>query len=784
MVVVTEGLTVAIATPPRLPRHMLQAMTTATEHQTQTLQIDGMHCAACVRRVERALAKVDGVAEASADFLNGRAVIAVAGPVANSQLSAAISGAGYELVESAEGEASPERGARALLIRSLPALILGWGMFLSMQVNRWAELGWDRDVLFGVCLALATPTLVWTAWPMLQRALQTARRGTTDMDTLIVLGVGAAWSYSAVATLAPGVFVDSEASPDVFFDTALIIVGFVSLGRALEVRVKLRAAASLTRLLELAPQTARVIVNGEERDIPAAQVRIGQTLSVRPGEQIAVDGEVLGGLSAVDEAMLTGESIPVGKASGDRVYAGTQNLEGAFTYRATQVGAQTALARITATVERAQASKAPIQRLADQIASVFVPAVVCVALITFVAWAVFGEQSRWTAAVLSGVAVLVVACPCALGLATPAAVAAGSGRAARLGILFRDAEALEAAGRVDTVVWDKTGTLTSGRPAVVEIEPLDGSAVSADELLGLAVAVEQHSEHPLARAIAAEAEDRDIVPATAINFQAIPGHGARAEVDGRLISVGSARLMAESGIAIAPPDAAIGATASDRADTPVYVARDGTLIGSIRLSDQIKQDAHEAVELLEARNIRSILISGDTEAAVHAVAAAVGIRDARSRALPQEKASQIAELQSDGSRVAMVGDGINDAPALSQADLGLAMRSGSDVALETAQVALMRSRPRRAAQAILLAATVRRVIRQNLAFAFAYNILLIPLAAGLAVPIFDAVGGVPGGLTWLFGERGQFEPIAAALAMVASSLSVLTNALRLTRWEA
>ena len=747
-------------------------MTTTTEHQTQTLRIDGMHCAACVRRVERALVKVDGISEASADFIAGRAIIEVERPVDQPALSAAISGAGYELLASDDAEEAEGVGAIGpLLVRAAPALVMGWGIFFSMQANRWGEFGWNQDLFFPILFAISTPTLAWGLWPMLRRAALAASRRTSDMDTLIVLGVASAWGYSTVSVLFPSVLEGSDASRDVFFDTALIIVGFVSLGRALEARVRLRAAAALTRLLELAPQTARVVENGLERDIPASEVDVGDTLSVRPGEQVPVDGAILSGATSIDESLLTGESMPVSKSGGDLVFAGTMNLDGAFGYQATEVGASTALARITSAVERAQSSKAPAQRLADRIASVFVPTVVFIAMITFVAWAIFGDGTSWTSAVLSAVAVLVVACPCALGLATPAAIAAGSGRAARLGILFRDAEALEAAGKIDTVIWDKTGTLTSGRHEVSSVEP---NGVSSDELVRLAASVEQHSEHPLGAAIVAYALDLGIEPESVSEFRNQPGRGALATIGDSVVAVGNSSLMLELGVSVSE---------TESAETPVYIARDDQLVGAIQLSDRLKSGAADAVALLTGHGVESLLVSGDTEQTAQAVADQVGIRDVLARTLPSEKSQVVAAIQSRNRRVAMVGDGVNDAPALAQADLGLAMRTGSDIALETAQVGLMQSNPVRAAEAVLLARATRQVIRQNLGFAFAYNILLIPLAAGLAVPIFDAAGDVPGGLTWLFGEQGQFEPIAAALAMVASSLSVLTNALRLNRWQ-
>ena len=758
-------------------------MTAATAHrsdtETQTLRIDGMHCAACVRRVERALVKIDGVAEASADFIAGRAIIQTDRPVEAPTLSAAISRVGYELVESPDAEIDDGSSAiRPSLIRAVPTLLLGWGIFFAMQANRWGELGWDTDLFFPILFAISTPMLAWSLWPMLRRAALAASRRTSDMDTLIVLGVTAAWSYSTVSALFPGALESADASRDVFFDTALIIVGFVSLGRALEARVKLRATAALANLLELTPQTARVMRDGLPQDIPASEVRVGDTLQVRPGEQIPVDGTINTGSSSIDESMLTGESMPVSKAPGEQVFAGTINIDGAFGYQATQVGAETALARITSAVERAQSSKAPVQRLADTIASVFVPTVTAIAVLTFIVWAVVGDDSNWTSAVLSAVAVLVVACPCALGLATPAAIAAGSGRAARLGVLYRDAEALETAGQIETVVWDKTGTLTTGRHKVSNINAFDRTP---EELVRLAAAVEQHSEHPLGVAIVACAEDLGINPTTDAdvvqNFRAIPGAGAVATVGTTEIAVGNAALMSDVGTTHSTEQVATDA------DTPVYVAADGELIGVLLLADTIKPGAHEAIELLKRHRVDSVLLSGDTEPVVRSVAETVGIATVHARTLPSEKAGVIADIQSTNRRVAMVGDGINDAPALAQANLGLAMRTGSDIALEAAQVGLMQPSPLRASEAILLARSTRKVIRQNLTFAFVYNVLLIPLAAGLAVPIFDAVGGVPGGLEWLFGERGQFEPIAAGLAMVASSLTVLTNALRLNRWR-
>ena len=751
-------------------------MDDAPTGQPTTLGIDGMHCAACVRRVERALVKVDGIVEANADFINGRALIRSAAPPDLTAVAAAVERAGYRLTPVAE--ASDEAGADDAeanwqLRRAGLALGLGWGMFAAMQVNRWAELGWDRDLLFAVLLIVATPSLAWAAWPMFARAAQAARRRSTDMDTLIAVGVLAAWSYSVAATVAPGAFEASGASRDVFFDTALIIVGFVGLGRYLESRVRRRAASALARLLALRPQTARVMREELEVEVAADDVRIGDLVAVRPGEQIAVDGEVVDGVSSVDEALLTGESLPVAKAVGDSVYGGCHNLDGALVYRATQVGSGTAIARIASAVERAQASKAPIQRLADSIASVFVPAVITIAVVVFASWAAFGPEPSWTIALLSSVAVLVVACPCALGLATPAAMSAGAGRATAFGALFRDAESLEAGGLVDTVIWDKTGTLTTARHRVISAAAWSGGE---RELIGLAAAVEAQSEHPLAVAVLGFAAEVGVEIAPAAEFRALPGRGATATIRGQTIAVGNRRLMDDLGVELDAHDLPQEAT-------PIFVAADGRALGLIAVADEIKPGAAEAVRMLREAGIESVLLTGDTAGSAAAVAAQAGIDAVHAQVAAEEKADAVASYQGRGRRVAMVGDGINDAPALARADLGLALRTGSDIAVDTADAALMHEDPRSAARAILLARATRRTVRQNLGFAFSYNVLLIPLAAGAAVPIWAAIGDVPSGLQWLFGERGQFEPIVAALAMVASSLTVLGNALRLQRWS-
>lgn len=749
---------------------------TNAESDTQTvLAVEGMHCAACVRRVERALVSVDGVAGASADFLTGRAVLKLdGGAPEQTALAAAIERAGYRLgapqLETAEPQ---DRALAGLVWRAAGALALGWAMFAAMQVNRWAELGWDRDLLFALMFAVATPALVATGWPIARQGLRL--RGGANMDTLITLGAAAAWAYSTAATFGGGAFESAGAARDVFFDTALIIVGFVTLGRWLEARVKRRAASAVAGLLALRPQRARVVRGGEELELDADEVIVGDLLIARPGERIAVDGVVVSGMSSVDEASLTGESAPAAKDIGASVFAGAVNLDGALRYEAREVGAGTALARMAAAVERAQASKAPIQRLADRVAAVFVPAVIAVAALAFALWAAFGPEPAWTLGLLTAVAVLVVACPCALGLATPAAIAAGAGRAAALGILFRDAEALERAARVNTVVFDKTGTLTTGRHRVVDAQ---SDMLAEHDLIALAAAVESASEHPLAAAVVEHARELELEIAPVDDFRALPGRGAVGRVGGREVAVGNLRMMRELAVETA-------ALPSGRPDaTALFVALDGLVVGTIWTADQLKEGARDAVAGLQRMGVRVLMVTGDAEQVAQSVGAQVSVDELVASALPEEKAGIVAGLQAQGATVAMVGDGINDAPALAQADAGMALRSGADLAMDAGDATLMRDDPRTVAQALALARATRRTIAQNLAFAFAYNLLLIPLAAGIGVPIFDAVGGVPGGLEWAFGERGAFEPIIAAIAMMLSSLSVLTNALRLQRRHA
>ena len=763
-------------------------MAESIESDALTLSIEGMHCASCVGRVEGALRAVPGVVDATVNLANEHATVWLAeGDMDRvalvAALEGAVCGAGYDVrrapVDSGEEvweERARVRERQVLLWSATAALLLGWSTFLAMQVNRWAELGWDRDVLFSTVFVVATPVLLLSGRRIFQAAFKVARYGTSDMNTLITVGVTAAFGYSLGATFAARAFEEAGLQRDVFYDTALIIVGFVMLGRYLEARAKGRTSAAIRRLLDLRPVMARVVRDGREVEMSAEALVVGDEFVVRPGEQLPVDGEVVEGWSSVDESMLTGESLSVEKQPGDLAFGATINGSGVLRLRATQVGVETMLARITALVEAAQASKAPVQRLADRIAGVFVPVVIAIALVTFVVWWVVGPDPALTVATLNAVAVLVVACPCALGLATPTAMMAGSGKAAQCGVLFRSAEALEAMHGVGVVAFDKTGTLTEGRPAVTEAAPLGGW--SREEFLQVAAAVERNSEHPLARAIVEAMDGPE--GERAEEFEAVPGRGARAVVQGRRVLVGNEAFMVASGCQVSQPSE-LAERIAGRGATPLYVAVDAEVVGLIGVGDTVRPSARQAVDDVRALGLRIVMLSGDHPASAEVVAAMVGIDTVEAELLPDEKVAAIQQLQAAGERVAMVGDGINDAPALAQAEVGIVMGQGTDVAIEAGDVTLMRDDPRGVAQAVAVSRATMRVMRQNLAWAFAYNMLLIPVAAGLFYPVFEAVGPVPGGLEWLFGERGFLEPIVAALAMMLSSLSVMANSLRLQR---
>jgi len=613
-------------------------------------------------------------------------------------------------------------------------------------------------------LLLATPVQFWAGLRFYRGAWAAVQHRTADMNTLIALGTSAAYAYSVVATFLPHAFTRAGLAPEVYYETAAIIVTLILLGRFLEARAKGRASEAIRRLMALAPQTARVVRNGEEVEIPAEEVQVGDIVVVRPGERIPVDGVVLEGYSAVDESMVTGESVPVDKGPGDLVIGGTLNRMGAFRFRATRVGKDTTLSQIIRLVEEAQTRKAPVQRLADRISAVFVPAVIIVATLTFLVWWIWGPQPSVTFALANFIAVLIIACPCALGLATPTAILVGTGKGAELGVLIKGGEALEAAGRVQVVILDKTGTLTRGRPTLTDAHPVNG--FSEVDLLRWAGSAERGSEHPIGQAVVEAARARGIALADLQAFEAVPGGGIVARVEGRSVIVGTLRLLRERGV---PPNGLLEVVdrLSQEGRTPMAVAVDGIAAGVLAVADTLKPHAREVIEELRRMGLQVAILTGDTRRTAEAIARQLGVDRVLSEILPHQKVEEVRRLQSEGYRVAFVGDGINDAPALAQADLGIAIGAGTDVAMEAADIVLVGDDLWGIVRAIRLSRATLRTIRQNLFWAFAYNVALIPVAAGALYPFFGVL----------------LNPVFAAAAMALSSVTVVSNSLRLRRFN-
>jgi len=616
-------------------------------------------------------------------------------------------------------------------------------------------------------LALATPVVLWCGWPFFVRGWQSLVNRSLNMFTLIALGTGLAYAYSVVATLAPGLFPAAfrthGGEVGLYFEAAAVITVLVLLGQVLELRARSQTSGAIRSLLGLAPRTARrVRASGGDEDVALEAIQVGDRLRVRPGEKVAVDGVVVEGASAVDESMVTGEPIPVEKTAGDRVIGGTVNGTGSFVMRAERVGRETLLAQIVQMVSEAQRSRAPIQRLADLVAAWFVPAVVLVAIVTAIVWATVGPEPRAAFAVVNAVAVLIIACPCALGLATPMSIMVGTGRGATAGVLIKNAEALEVLERVDTLVVDKTGTLTEGKPRLVTAEPAGG--LSETELLGLAAGIELGSEHPLAAAIVTGAEGRGLSPARADEFRSVTGKGVVGRIAGRTVALGNRRLMDDLGVALGSLNERAEELRRD-GQTVMFVAADGRPAGLVGVADPIKPSTPEALELLRAAGLRIVMLTGDSRATAEAVARRLGITEVEAEVLPEQKIAVIKRLQAEGRKVAMAGDGVNDAPALAQAEVGIAMGTGTDVAMQSAGVTLVKGDLRGLARARRLSQATMRSIRQNLVFAFVYNALGVPLAAGVLYP-------------WL---GILLSPIIASAAMSLSSVSVIGNALRLRR---
>jgi Cu+-exporting ATPase len=643
-----------------------------------------------------------------------------------------------------------------------PVFVLAMSdMFVSggaMRLVGMSAVNW-------IGLAFSTPVVWWAGWPFFERAWASIVNRSPNMFTLIGMGVGSAYAYSALGTIAPGIFPDGfrmHGVVETYYDTAVVITALVLLGQVLELRARSRTSSALKQLLGLAPRTARVVRDGEEKDVPIADVRVGDIVRVRPGERVPVDGEVIEGQSAIDESMVTGEPIPVEKGPGDRVTAGTVNSNGTLVFKAQRVGADTLLAQIVRMVGEAQRSRAPIQRLADRISAWFVPAVVVVAIAAFIGWSSFGPPPRLVFALVSAVSVLIIACPCALGLATPMAIMVGTGRGATAGVLVKNAEALERLERVDTLVVDKTGTLTEGKPAIASVVAF-GSR-SDEDVLQLAATLEQGSEHPLAAAIIKGAGARKVALRRAEGFQARPGKGIEGRVDGRAVVVGNAAMMRDAAVAI---DAHLPRVDELRrgGQTVMFVAVDGVLVGLVGVADPIKATTAEAIEALHAEGLRVVMITGDSRATADAVAARLHIDEVHAEVLPADKRDIVRRLQQEGRQVAMAGDGVNDAPALAEAAVGIAMGTGTDVAIESAGITLIKGDLRGIVRARRLSRATMTNIRQNLFLAFVYNAVGVPVAAGVLYPLIGVL----------------ISPIWASAAMTLSSVSVIGNALRLRR---
>jgi len=757
--------------------------------ETVKIGVSGMTCAACQSFVQKTLQKQPGVADATVSLMTNDATVAFDPAVVSAELlvkTIADTGYGAELaLPAASAIAEQEDQDRSQQVEltglswkagvSLAAGVVA--MLLSMPLMReymsdpfiewWMSattpavaraLPWlyrvDPDLLGYVLLALTIVVMSWAGRHFYTRAWSALRHGTADMNTLVAVGTGAAFLFSAAATLTPELFLSHGVRPDLYYEAVIIIIALVLVGNMMENRAKGHTSAALRRMMDLQPKTARVLRGGHTPDIPVGEVRGGDTVLVRPGERIAVDGEVLSGTSAVDESMLTGESMPVAKGPGDRVIGGTVNRSGAFQYRATTLGAQSVIAQIVRLMRDAQGSRAPIQKLADKISAVFVPVVMLIAGATFLVWYFAVPDSSVLQAFAAAVAVLIIACPCAMGLAVPTAVMVATGRGAELGVLIKGGEALQRAHEIQTVVLDKTGTVTEGRPAVTDFVLLSPH-YREEEVLALAGGLEKSSEHPLAEAIVQYAATRVKILPQAGQFDSIAGKGARGVVNGRQVMIGNAALLRDAGIETGKVSTA-------------FVVIDGALAASFEVADRIKLGSKDAVEKLRSMGLQVVMLTGDNRATAQKIAAEAGIGSVVAEVLPDGKVAEIARRQALGEVVAMVGDGVNDAPALAKADVGIAIGTGTDIAVEASDVTLMRDDLSGVADAIALARQTMRIMKQNLFWAFAYNVIAIPVAAGVLYPAFEI----------------QLSPVLASAAMAFSSVSVVMNSLRLGRFKA
>jgi Cu+-exporting ATPase len=725
--------------------------------QSHTVKIGGMSCASCVSHVEKALRTIPEVLSANVNLATHTARFSTwPDAISNSDLQQAITNAGYTIIPESERE------------RSAPTA------FPQSQEEN-ADLLFQRAILSGIA-----GLLVMLGTMNLLPGFSSFALDTRHVVLFFITSFVLLWAGRPIytATFAPSVFEASGIPAAVYYDTAIIIIALILFGRYLETGAKNQTSSAIHKLMSLRPKTARIRRGKEEKDIEIELVQSGDVLVVRPGEQIPVDGVVTEGQSTVNEAMLTGESLPIEKEPGSKVFTGTMNTSGSFLFQASAVGKDTVLARIVHLVQEAQGSKPPIQRVADHIASIFVPSVLGIATLAFFMWWSFGPDPALTYAVLTFVAVLIIACPCALGLATPTAIMVGTGRGAEQGILIRHAEALETVHRVDIIVLDKTGTLTRGIPTVTDIIV---PTWDKNELLRLAASLERRSEHPLAQAIVEHATQQSLLLEEPEGFASTPGQGVRGNITGQAVMVGNTTFITK----LLGSQSIDGLSDSMKAlaqkgKTPILVAINGQVEGIIGVADTIRPESKEAIQQLTKAGLEVVMLTGDHHQVAEAIASDLGITNFLAEILPDQKSAEIQKLQKQGKkRVAMVGDGINDAPALAQADVGIALGTGTDVAMETAQITLMSADMRGINKAIRLSRATMRTIHQNLFWAFGYNIVLIPLAAGILYPFFKGMGGVPSGLHWLFGEYGFLQPIMAAAAMALSSVSVVTNSLRL-----
>jgi Cu+-exporting ATPase len=752
-----------------------------TENATQAVKLDvqGMTCAACQTHVERALRETAGVTSASVNLMTHSASVVYKPEVARLEaLYDAVREAGYDATLAAKNNSQEdqqhhhEENEQGLKLRAIAAIAGGAViMLLSMPLMHGSHgvfadsmmrlLPWlyriPATALKYIMLAITLAGMVWAGGTIYQRAWQAAIHRATNMNTLVALGTGAAFLYSLAATVFPGFFESHQLRADVYYDSVLLILGFLLMGNWLEARARRRTLAALHSFVELQPQTAHVIRNGAESEVQVASLTPGEIIVVRPGERIPVDGVVLSGASSVDESLITGESVPVTRGVGERLIGGSLNYDGALEYRATSIGADSVLGQMLRLMEEAQSSKAPMQQLADRVSAVFVPVVLGLSAITFLLWwAIAGSPGR---AFAIAVAMLVIACPCAMGLAVPAALTVAIGRAAQLGILFKGGESVERLGRIDTIVLDKTGTLTEGKPGIAAVHAED---MDETRLVSLAASIEQRSEHPLARAVLDYAALHHVQPASASDVRAVPGKGLTGTVQGSAVSAGNRALMQDLGIAV--PETAV----VQPGETSLYLSVDGRYAGMLTARDSIRAGAAQAVATLKKMGLQTAMLTGDSRAAAEEVARAVGIDRVFAELLPEQKLEEIREFQSERRRVAMVGDGINDAAALAQADAGLAIGTGTDLAREAGDAILLRGEPAQIVAALALARQTLRIMRQNLGWALAYNAIGIPIAAGALYP-----------LTGLL-----LNPAVAAAAMALSSVSVLANSLRLKRFAA